>query len=549
MSRRASRQRRRAQRVADAGQARPTQTASAAQPRTPPATASAPKRMTALDTLINEYARLGTHDNLLAQNQYQPTRLTQQYGLMDALFRGDWIANRIITTIPEDMTKNWFKLTCTVSPEQTVVLDNLIRRTHIRQRLLEGLRWGRLYGGAAAIMVIKGQEDSLSEPLDLDMLMPGDFRGLIVVDRWNGVYPSAELVEDMDDPDYGLPCWYNFAISEQDLGDSVRVHHSRVLRFTGRDLPYIEKLNEQYWGMSELEHIFAELNKRNSASANIAQLIFIAHLRVLKMENLGQNLSLGDVWSQQELYNTLSAQNFLMNNMSLQVLSQGDDFQTFDYTFSGLSDVYEQFMLDIAGAAEIPATKLFGRAPQGMNATGEGDLRNYYDTVRQNQETHLRPILEKLLPVLCLSAWGAIPDDLDFTFNPIRDTSDEERAGLIQQTAASIVNVFNAGLISQRTALQELRESGAEFGMWTNITDEVIEAADDQVAPPGEAEGGEDPMAALMQQMQGGGPAQEAPEQPPAPKQPEQPAKQPARDSAVGQWLRRLTARWRGDGA
>lgn len=472
------------------------------------------RRGLTLDMLINEYARLGTPDNLLAANYYQPHRLTQQYALMDALYRGDWIANRIITTIPEDMTKNWFKLTCTISPEQLAVIENVQRKTHVRERIREGLRWGRLYGGAAAVMMVKGQEDMLEEPLDMDMIMPGDFKGLIVCDRWNGVFPSSELVEDINDPDFGLPEYYTFALSEDNLAGSVQVHHTRVLRFTGRELPFIEKEAEQYWGMSELEHVFAELNKRNSVSANIAQLVFIAHLRVLKMEDLGQMLALADQQTQSDLYNTLSAQNFLMNNMSLQVMSRDDDFQTFDYSFTGLADLYEQFMMDIAGASEIPATKLFGRAPQGMNATGEGDLRNYYDTVKQNQETYLRPVLEKLMPVLCLSALGAIPDDLDFEFNPIRDTSDEERAGLIQQTAAAINSVFQSGIISQKIALLELRQSGAEFGMWTNIPDDFIEEADDTansgeeggMGMPGEGgdQGGGD-MEAMMQMMQEGG--------------------------------------------
>lgn len=417
-----------------------------------------------LDMLVNEFARLGTEDNLLASNSYRPNRLTQQYALMDTLYRSDWIANRIITTIPEDMTKNWYKLTCTVDPDQVANLESVERKTHVRDRIREGLRWGRLYGGAAAVMMIRGQEDILDQPLDLDLVMPGDFKGLIVCDRWNGVFPSTELVEDIDDPDFGLPEYYTFSLSENDMSDSVRVHHSRVLRFSGRELPYIEKLAEQYWGMSEIEHVFAELNKRNTVSANVAQLVFVAHLRILKMEDLGQSLALSDIMTQNDLYNVLAAQNYLMNNMSLQVMSREDDFQTFDYSFTGLADIYEQFMMDIAGASEIPATKLFGRAPQGMNATGEGDLRNYYDTVRQNQETYLRPVLEKLLPVLCLSVWGAVPDDLDFEFNPIRDMSDEERAGYIQQTAGAINSVFQSGIISQQTALKELRQSGIEVG-------------------------------------------------------------------------------------
>ncbi len=115
-----------------------------------------------------------------------------------------------------------------------------------------------------------------------------------------------------------------------------------------------------------------------------------------------------------------------------------------------------------------------------------------------------------------------MPDDLDFEFNPIRDTSDEERASLIQQTASAINSVFQSGIISQQTALKELRQAGKSFGMWTNITDEDIENAADQ-PQGGEEEGGEEGvpeeeggdegggMEALLQGL--AGQAEESPEQ------------------------------------
>ena len=64
-------------------------------------------------------------------------------------------------------------------------------------------------------------------------------------------------------------------------------------------------------------------------------------------------------------------------------------------------------------------TKLFGRSPSGLNATGESDLKNYYDYVDSQREAKVRPVLQKLLPVLAMSAWGFVPDDLDFTFPPL----------------------------------------------------------------------------------------------------------------------------------
>ena len=550
MSSKKTRQRRAAQRAAVAA---PHRTAPREEPeaqalnrRLAEAIKGLPGRMT-IDAMLNVAARTGV-DHLIENNEYHATRMTQDYSLMDRLYRSDWIAGRIINTIPEDMTKNWFELTGSIDPDMKGQLRALERRTHLQAKILEGLRWGRLYGGAAGIMVIKGQEDMLDEPLDLDTVTADSFRGLLIADRWNGVYPSTELVEDLDDPDFGLPEYYTFALADTEIEQGVRVHHSRVVRFEGRDLPYVERVNEQYWGMSELEHIYDELNKRNATSANIAQLIFIAHLRVLKIEDLGQALALTDAQSQQDLYQTIRAQNMLMNNFSLQVLSQEDDFQTFQYSFSGLSEVYEQFMMDLAGAAEIPATKLFGRAPQGLNATGEGDLRNYYDTVKQAQERLLRPILEKLLPVLAVSCWGAVPDDMDLEFNPIRDTSDEERAALIQQSSSAILQAFQGGLISQQIALKELRQSGAAYAMWTNISDEDIDNADDTIAQPDEMAsmsgmGGMEGMEGEPPpEMSGEAPPEETepqpqemqqPQKPRQPKQPQQPPQEVQEDDAL----------------
>lgn len=444
-------------------------------------TGNIPEVSRVADSFSNPFSRLGVgQSNLLEAAEYPVTRLTQNYPLLNSLYRNDWIARRVIDTIPEDMMKNWFTLKSQITPDQISRFDTLVRKTHLKKQLLEGLRWGRLFGGAAGIIVIEGQEDMLDQPLNLDTILPDQYKGLIISDRWSGVYPDVGLVQDLSDPDFGTPEYYAFSMSETDLAFGVRVHHSRIIRFMGRDLPYIERTAENYWGMSELEHVYAELNKRNTTSENIAQLIFQANIRTYKMADLGQMLSTMQPEVQKRLYQVLAMQNFLLSNMGMNVMDKDDALETHQYTFSGLNDIYESFMLDIAGAAEIPVTRLFGRSPSGLNSTGESDLTNYYDKIRQTQESILRPVLEKLLPILCISVWGMLPDDLDFDFNPVRDTSDEERANLIQQGSAAIVSVFQSGLISQKTALKELRQSGSTYGMWSNITDDDIENADDQ---------------------------------------------------------------------
>jgi hypothetical protein len=170
----------------------------------------------------------------------------------------------------------------------------------------------------------------------------------------------------------------------------------------------------------------------------------------------------------------------------MHIMDADDAMETHQYTFTGLSDVYNDFMLDVAGAAEMPVTKLFGRAPAGMNATGESDMQNYYDSIEQKQESLLRPVLEKLMPVLWMSEFGAVPDDMEIKFNPCRRPSEEEKKNLGKNVADSVVAVFNTGLISQRTALKELRQSADYTDMWTNITDEDIDKASDELQSPGE---------------------------------------------------------------
>lgn len=435
------------------------------------------KAQVTLDAYSNALARLGVDQpNLISASDYPLKRWSHNEALMTSLYRNDWIAKRIVDMPAEDMTKRWFTIESQLEPDAIKQVEKTVRRQKVKKKITDALKWARLYGGSAAVMLIDGHQDMMYEPLDIDEVMPDSFRGLLVLDRWSGIAPETELVTDMTDTEFGMPLYYN--IFKGNI--SMRVHHSRVLRFVGRELPQVEEDTEMSWGASELEHVFDELNKRNSTSANIAQLIFQANLRVLKMDDLGQVLAMGDERSQKTLYQTIQAQNRLMSSSGVQVLDATDSMETHQYTFGGLADIYSLFMADVAGAAEIPATKLFGRSPEGMNATGESDLDNYYESIEQKQEYDLRPALEKLMPVIFVSALGAVPDDWDIVFEAVQTVSEEARANLAEKTSNTVMNVYAADLIKKSTALKELKSNTVNTGMWSTITDEEIEAADQE---------------------------------------------------------------------
>lgn len=455
------------------------------------------------DAFQNPMTRSGVFmPNPLEATEYPLTRFTRDWQTINALYRSHWIVRRIIDVMPEDMLKNGYHILTQLSPDQIKKIVRCDRTTRTSRKILEGLKWGRLYGGAGALIMIDGHENSLDQPLDYDMVMPGSYKGLLVLDRWSGVTPEDRLVSDISDPEFGMPEYY--IISSDALTVGIRVHHSRIIRFMGRPLPYLEQMAETYWGASEIEHVFDELRKRDNVSWNIAMLTFMANLRVMKMDGMSQVLAVGNEQAQMQLYNTIQGMNAMMNNNSLQILGEGDSYETHQYTFGGIGETYDRFMMDVAGAAETPVTKLFGRSPAGMNATGESDMQNYYDTIEEKQEAELRPVYDKILPIMFISTLGGIPDDWDYEFNPIRRPRDDEMADLASKNTDSVTKAFQAGMVSQRTALKELRQQSEMTGMWSNITDEDIEKADDSVMQPDEG------MGELMGGMFGG--AQEAEE-------------------------------------
>lgn len=438
-----------------------------------------------IDAFQNQMARLGFgQPNLNEGADYPLTRMSQNYNLFTSLYRSSWIVRKIVDVFPSDMVKNWIKFNSSLDPEKISKINSVIRKTKTKEKIKEGLRWARLYGGAAGLILIDGDED-LSEPLDYDAIMLDDYKGLLIFDRWNGIYPDIELEDDISDEEYGYPKYYSISLSEANSNlmlsynkqDLVKVHHSRIVRFNGRDLPLWERQAEMFWGESEIEIVFEELKKRDNTSANIASLIFLANIRVLKMNDLGQLLGASTQKAQENLYKVLQAQNQLMSNMGIYVMDKDDDFGTEQYSFGGLNDIYESFMLDIAGACEMPVTKLFGREPAGFNSTGESDLTQYYDTLEEKQETYLQPIIDKLLPIIFMSTLGAIPEDLDWEFNPCMNVNSKDLADLAQSMASPIFEAFNAGLITKEIALKELKQQNEKTGMWSNITDEDIKNA------------------------------------------------------------------------
>jgi phage-related protein (TIGR01555 family) len=183
------------------------------------------------------------------------------------------------------------------------------------------------------------------------------------------------------------------------------------------------------------------------------------------------------------LSRTFNTMRQLQSNEGLTVLDAEDSYQPHSYSFGGLSDIILQFGQQISGATGIPLVRLFGQSPAGLNSTGESDLRMYYDNILSQQESRLRDGMLLVLRVMYRSLFGQdAPDDFDFDFSSLWQTSEKEKADISAVVTDTIIKAYDAGIIDQVTAMKELRQSSEATGIYSNITQESIEEA--EMAPP-----------------------------------------------------------------
>ena len=104
-----------------------------------------------------------------------------------------------------------------------------------------------------------------------------------------------------------------------------------------------------------------------------------------------------------------------------------------------------------------------------MNATGKSDMKVYYEKIGQLQQTYLRPALEKLLPVMEISAFGYYAPDSEIVFEPIAAIAPAARAAILQQLSSTMISLYQSGLVSAEAALEELRSQGKLFGVFANL--------------------------------------------------------------------------------
>jgi uncharacterized protein len=477
------------------------------------------KSQRTLDGFQNLAAKLGVsgpgenfggEKNLLSHGGYLPNLMTRNRLQLEYAYRGSWVAGKAIDITAEDMTRAGIDMVTNEGAEKIQDFKVQMSRLKVWHSLANTIRWGKLYGGCCGVMQIKGQDPST--PLDLDSIGKDQFHGIVVYDRWQ-LYPVlSELITS--GPDMGLPAYYDIVLGTN-LNDPglepdgqqtsnatgrVRVHYSRCIRVIGYELPFWQAITEMMWGESVLERTWDRLIEYDDAISSVGSLMNRAQLRTVGIENFRDILAAGGE-AEQSLIGQFEYMRQFQSSEGLTLLDKQDTFESVAYTFGGVADTLLQFKQEIGGAFDIPLVRFFGQSPAGLNATGESDLRLYYDGLNAKQEFQLRNAVEMVLKVMWRSCFGKpVPKDLVWTFASLWQATDTEKSTIAKSDVDTLIAAHEAGAISTATLLKEFKKLSNKTGLFTHVTEEEIEEAENDEPPepetsPAGSPGAADPSA------------------------------------------------------
>jgi phage-related protein (TIGR01555 family) len=395
------------------------------------------------DGLRNFVTGLGTRKDHTFGNRYFYVPMSMEQ--LDAAYAGDWLARKIIDIPPQDSTREW-RTWQTDRAEQIYRIEKQFR---VRSKVRKAQTLARLYGGAV-IMIGDGASNSML-PLDMERFARGGLKYLHVFSRYEVVAEEEDL--NPQSPTYGKPLFYRLRTRNQ----SERIHRSRFVFFMGSDAPRsIETVNEG-WGQSVLDSVLQAVMNMTSTAQNTASLVEEAKVDVIKIPNLMTYVSQPKTTAL--LIERFTLANTLKSNHNALLLGGDEDFQRKQVTFAGLPEVMREQMQLASAAADIPMTRLMSQSPAGMNATGESDIRNYYDKIRAFQTTDLEEDLSLLDDVLVRHVFGNRRDEDTYEWNELWQMSEDERSQIALRNAQALQIYNNSNLF----APEELRPATADM--------------------------------------------------------------------------------------
>lgn len=424
--------------------------------------------MRLIDGLINLASRLGTRADKASSSRYVNSLVYDPTDIEGA-FQETWLG-KIVCIPAEDAVREG--ITWQADDAQIEKIEAEANRLELWPKVLRTEILSRKDGSAGLYM--GGIRGNSAMPLNMESIQAGELKYLTVFER-DEISPGPRN-QDMLSADYGKPVYYT-------LGND-RIHPSRIIWRTNGQKP------RHQWdghGVPVWNRVRQAIVNSDTIAAAVASLTHEAKVDVIKLKDFMANIPTQEY--ENHVMKRFEVVGQLKSIVNALVIDAEDEWNQKTLNFAGFPDIQDRALQIMCGLADIPATRLLGQSPGGLNSTGASDLKNYYDNVAARQKLEIGPALHPLFEVLIRSSLGSRPPEVYYQWKPLYQLSATEMATVEKTYADALTARVNTGLFDQEVLGKVELNRMTESGMYPGIEAAIAESGkEDGLNDPDEQE-------------------------------------------------------------
>lgn len=397
-----------------------------------------------------------------AANQIYNTAFSQGYTFLGYAYLSELAQipeYRLISeVISTEATRRWIKIQSVSEDEeqeeQIKELEDEFKRLRVRD-LFQTISEQDGWFGRSHLYIDTGDTDNpdeLKKPIgngdefSEKKIKQGSLRAFKPVEPvW--CYPSNYNANDpMKDTWYNPTSW--FVMSRE-------VHQSRFLTFVSMPVPDLLKPAFSFGGLSRTQMAKPYVDNWLQTRQSVNDLIQAFSQMVLSTD-MNTTLAPGQSTG---LMDRIDMFNNLRNNRGTMVLNKGtEELTNVSVPLGTLDKLQAQAQEHMASISRIPLVKLLGISPAGLNASSDGEIRAFYDTIHAYQERFFTPHLMTVFKMAQINLWGKVDPDLTFIYEPLWEMDEVEQAGMRKTEAETDAIYIDKGILDPAESRQRIAD-------------------------------------------------------------------------------------------
>ena len=405
---------------------------------------------------------------------------------LNDLYEQDAMAARVVDRLVDDGTREGFTIKGEDKAFDFASVQSELEDLEALPAIADAWRWSRLYGGALLVMVVNDGR-KMDQPLNLNAATK--LASLQVVE--SPFVKPADFNPGLGSRAFRRPELYDLTVNIGSKKNNERkIHRSRVIRFDGVRVAPARMIENDGWGPSVLSRVFDEISSLGEVMGYCRAIMHDISIQVYKLQGLRERLC-GGAESVAEMRAVMETIRYGVDNLHVLALDTEDDFMEVNRNVSGLEMIVNKFIDAVVRATPYPRTVILGESPSGLNASGDVEIRSYFDYVASQQRLTLTPALTRLLEVdfaIRSNRGERVPEEFTIDYNPLWQPTQQERADTYLKMSQGDQTYMLNSVMSPDEVRARLIASGELVPL--DAPDDIREPPPEE---PDEGESGNDP--------------------------------------------------------